>query len=136
MLAYDPVIQAADTNQPRQPSGAALGNFPSVQGEKVGTTTLRTEFRSALAGDVGRDVDPGLSALLQACGWNLSAAANDLLCLSDKYIFFNHLKVFSGYYNDTVCTALFKVSNAINLRIFPHDREKKEFQQFSLKDLK
>ncbi len=77
VFAYDPVIQASDTNQTRQPSGAALGNFPAVQGEQVGTATLRTEFRSALAGDNTRDIDPGLSALLQACGYTLSPSAND-----------------------------------------------------------
>ncbi len=84
VLAYDPVIQPADTNQTRQPSGAALGNFPAVQGERIGTVTLRTEFRSALAGGVGRDVDPGVSALLQACGFKLSPAANDQFSLESN----------------------------------------------------
>ncbi len=58
-----------------------------------------------------------------------------LSILSDKYMFFNALKGPSGYLLDTICTAIFNVSTTINLKLHPHDREKKEYMQFSLNDL-
>ncbi len=69
---------------------------------------------------------------------NLKKTTNNALeVLSDKYIAFNSVKdPESGYIYDTICTALFEISNTINLRLYPPDRKKDDYISFSLNDLK
>jgi len=72
VLAFEPVMQLTDSTQSREPSGAALGHFPAVSGERVGTCTFRTELR-AVSGAATAAIDAGLAILLQACGFGLTA---------------------------------------------------------------
>ena len=69
VLAYDPVMQLADSTQTRQPSGAALGNFPAVPGELVGTCSFKAEMRA----DGSAGWDTGIEKCLQACGFSQAA---------------------------------------------------------------
>jgi len=59
-----------------------------------------------------------------------------LKLLSDKYIFFNSIKdPETGYKYDTIYTAIFNVTATINLRLYPHEREKNEYMSVSLRDI-
>ena len=69
VLVYDPVMQLNDSTQSRQPSGSALGNFPAVSGERVGTFNCKAEMR----GDGSGGFDIGLEMLLIACGFSQSS---------------------------------------------------------------
>lgn len=61
---------------------------------------------------------------------------NALKLLSDRYIFFNSLKSpTTGFIFDTIYTAIFKITDTIHLKLYPHEREKKEYTSISLDDI-
>lgn len=66
VLVYDPVMQPVDDTQTRQPSGKALGNFPSMPGARAGTCNFKAEMR----GDGSGGWDTGIEKCLQACGFS------------------------------------------------------------------
>lgn len=67
LRAYDPAFANATPYVERRPVGGHWGSRAGVQGERIGTLSLRTELRGDGAASGGW-LDDGLSALLQIAG--------------------------------------------------------------------